>query len=202
MRAKTFWPHVVSTKVIHPRTPSSVCQASTQPIVSPIRCFYFSTSFPPDHQTFSILANLVEETNDLTGNVLPASLLVVHDTGGGGEDNVTELTGREQLDDPLLKVGETDVVAGGDDTGLVEATVELNDDLARAVVIDLLELADVAVLLHDLEELDDDLGAGSDQDLALAGLLGVVDVVEGIVENGSADHLGGVGLRFSSLSWS
>jgi hypothetical protein len=48
------------------------------------------------------------------------------------------------------------------------------------------------VTLHDLEELDDDLGAGSDQDLALAGLLGVVDAVEGIVEDGSADHLGSV----------
>lgn len=45
--------------------------------------------------------------------------------------------------------------------------------------------------LHDLKELDDDLGAGSDHDLTLAGLLGVVDAVEGIVENGSADHLDG-----------
>ena len=49
------------------------------------------------------------------------------------------------------------------------------------------------MLLHDLEELDDDLGAGPDEDLALAGLLGVVHAVESIVENGSADHLGGVG---------
>lgn len=47
------------------------------------------------------------------------------------------------------------------------------------------------VLLHDLEELDDDLGRRTDHDLALAGLLGVVDAVEGIVENGSADHLDG-----------
>lgn len=39
------------------------------------------------------------------------------------------------------------------------------------------------VALHNLEELDDDLGARSDQDLTLAGLLGVVDGVEGIVEN-------------------
>lgn len=54
------------------------------------------------------------------------------------------------------------------------------------------------VALHDLEELDNDLGAGSDQDLALAGLLGVVDGVEGIVENGSADHFGGIERRFSS----
>jgi hypothetical protein len=58
------------------------------------------------------------------------------------------------------------------------------------------------VTLHDLEELDDDLGARADQDLALAGLLGVVDVVEGIVENGSADHLGGIEKRFSSRNWS
>ena len=46
------------------------------------------------------------------------------------------------------------------------------------------------VALHDLEELDDDLGARSDQDLALAGLLGVVDAVERIVEDRSANHLG------------
>jgi hypothetical protein len=48
------------------------------------------------------------------------------------------------------------------------------------------------VLLHDLQELDDDLGGRSDQDLALAGLLGVVDALESIVEDGGADHLGGV----------
>lgn len=48
------------------------------------------------------------------------------------------------------------------------------------------------MLLHDLEELDDDLGGRADQDLALAGLLGVVDAVEGIVKDGSADHFGGV----------
>ena len=33
---------------------------------------------------------------------------------------------------------------GRDDTGLVDAAVELDDDLAVAVVVDLLELANVA----------------------------------------------------------
>ena len=48
------------------------------------------------------------------------------------------------------------------------------------------------------QELDDDLGAWADQDLALASLLGVVDGVERIVEDGSLDHGGGVGsVRFS-----
>jgi len=49
------------------------------------------------------------------------------------------------------------------------------------------------VLLHDLEELDNDLGGRADHDLALAGLLGVVEAVERIVEDGSADHFGGCG---------
>jgi hypothetical protein len=69
---------------------------------------------------------------------------VVHDTGGGGQDDETELTGRKELDDPLLDIAELDVVAGGDDTGLVDAAVELDDNLAVAVVINLLELANVA----------------------------------------------------------
>jgi len=76
--------------------------------------------------------------------VLPPGLLVVHDAGRGGEDDVAELTRGQQLDDPLLHIAELDVVAGGDDAGLVDAAVELDDDLAVAVVVDLLELADVA----------------------------------------------------------
>lgn len=106
---------------------------------------------------------LVEETENLASNVLPPGLLVVHDTGGGGEDDETELTRGKELDDPLLDVTELDVVTGRDDTGLVDlrtmlddarstmrssggtyAAVELDNNLAVAVVIDLLELANVA----------------------------------------------------------
>lgn len=76
--------------------------------------------------------------------MLSTGLLVVHDTSRGGEDDVAELTGRQQLDNPLLEVAETDVVAGGDDTSLVEAAVKLDNNLAGAVVVDLLELANVA----------------------------------------------------------
>jgi hypothetical protein len=89
------------------------------------------------------MTSLVEETKDLSGNVLPPGLLVIHDTGRGGEDDVAELTRREQLDNPLLEITELDVVAGRDNTGLVNATVELDNDLAVAVVVDLFELADV-----------------------------------------------------------
>lgn len=70
---------------------------------------------------------------------------MVHDAGRGGQDNVAELTGGQQLDNPLLELVEADVVARVDDTGLVEAAVELDNDLAGAVVVDLLELANVAL---------------------------------------------------------
>ena len=92
------------------------------------------------------LPSLVEEAENLASDVLPPGLLVVHDTGGGGHDDIAELTGREQLDDPLLEIRQTHVVAGGDDTALVQAAVQLNDYLARTVVVDDLELADVAYI--------------------------------------------------------
>ena len=68
---------------------------------------------------------------------------MVHDTSRGGQDNVTELTGRKELDNPLLHIAELDVVARGDDTSLVEAAVKLDNNLAVTVVVDLLELANV-----------------------------------------------------------
>lgn len=45
------------------------------------------------------------------------------------------------------------------------------------------------MLLHDAQELDDDLGRGSDEDLSLALALSVDDAVESIVEDGNANHL-------------
>jgi hypothetical protein len=52
------------------------------------------------------------------------------------------------------------------------------------------------VLLHDVQETDDDLGGRTDQDLALAGLLGVVDGVKRIVEDGGL-HVDGFFVRRS-----
>jgi hypothetical protein len=44
----------------------------------------------------------------------------------------------------LLTLVEGNVEAGRDDTGLVQAAVKLDDNLAATVVVDELELADVA----------------------------------------------------------
>lgn len=45
------------------------------------------------------------------------------------------------------------------------------------------------MLLHDHQELDDDLRARSNQNLSLSSFLGVVDGIERIVQNTGFDHL-------------
>ena len=76
--------------------------------------------------------------------MLATSFLVVHDTSGGGQNEVTELTRGEELGGPGLEVTELNGVAGVDNTTLVQTAVELDDDFAGAVVVNLLEFTDVA----------------------------------------------------------
>ena len=117
---------------------------------------------PSDPIKTFIAGHLVEETEDLARNVLATGLLVVHDTSRGGQNDVAELTRGQELGSPLLEVTELNGVAGVDDTALVqtinqlafscynngleenEPAVELDDDLAGAVVVNLLEFTDVA----------------------------------------------------------
>ncbi len=92
-------------------------------------------------------------------------LIVVEDSLGGGQHEVAELSGRQNVGGPTLEVVEGDVEAGRDDAALVDSSEELDDDLAGSMVVDYFELADVAALLHQLEELYQDLGAGTEQNL-------------------------------------
>ena len=45
---------------------------------------------------------------------------MVHDTSRGSEHDVSELTGWQQLDNPLLEFGQADVVTWGDNSSLIE----------------------------------------------------------------------------------
>ena len=75
--------------------------------------------------------------------MLPPGLFVVHDTGRGGQDNVTERSSWEQLRDDVFELPEGDVVSRRDATTLVDSAEELDDDLAGSVVIDDLEFTNV-----------------------------------------------------------
>ena len=107
----------------------------------------------------------VEETENLATDVLGTSLVVVHDALVGGEDDDAELTGGEDSVGEVLELLEGEVETGRDDTALVKTAVQVDDDLAIAGVVDDLELVDVAVSLHDLEELDEHLGDGAQDHL-------------------------------------
>ena len=137
----------------------------------------------------------VEESEDLSSNVAGSGFVVVHDTLVGGEDDVTELSGGEDGGVEVLELGEGEVESGGDDTALVESTVELDNDLSGTGIIDDLELVDVAMALHASEELNEHLGDGAEEDLSFTGFLSVADVLESIIEDGHLNHV-------VSLYWS
>lgn len=72
---------------------------------------------------------------------------MVHDTGRGGQDNETELTRGQQVVDPVFNRAELDVEAGGNDTALVQTTNELNNNLARSMVINDFEFTNVTLMI-------------------------------------------------------
>eukprot|EP00353_Schmidingerella_taraikaensis_P017671 CAMPEP_0185622594 /NCGR_PEP_ID=MMETSP0436-20130131/59315_1 /TAXON_ID=626734 ORGANISM="Favella taraikaensis, Strain Fe Narragansett Bay" /NCGR_SAMPLE_ID=MMETSP0436 /ASSEMBLY_ACC=CAM_ASM_000390 /LENGTH=163 /DNA_ID=CAMNT_0028264377 /DNA_START=143 /DNA_END=634 /DNA_ORIENTATION=- len=123
--------------------------------------------------------------------MLGASLVVVHDALVGGQDDDAELTGGEHGVAEVLELAELQIEAGRDDAALVEAAVQVDDDLAIAGVVDDLKLVNVAVSLHDTEELDEDLGDRSQDNLSFASLLGVAHVLQCVVHHGHLNHFGG-----------
>ena len=90
---------------------------------------------------------------------------MVEDTLVGGQNNITELSGGKDGVAEVLEVLQLEVESGRDDSALVESSVEVNNDLAGSGIIDDFEVVDVAVLLHASQELDDDLGNGSEENL-------------------------------------
>merc|ERR1719370_1608768 len=89
---------------------------------------------------------------------------------------------------PLLVISDADVESWGDDSDLVDSAGQVDDDLAAPVVVDNLELADVSVLHHDGQEADDDAGAGTEGDLALAALFSVIDTLQGVGQTVHQHH--------------
>ena len=109
--------------------------------------------------------NSVEETEDLSTDLVLSGGLVIHDTLVGGEDDVSELSGWENLINELLEILKFEVESWGDDTALVESSVKINDDLTVSLIINDLEFTDVSVGLHASEELDNNLGDWSKHNL-------------------------------------
>jgi len=110
-----------------------------------------------DNQVYKQQAwSLVDIAQDFSTNVLPARLLVIQDTRGSGQNDDAETTGWEEQVDPGLDLRYLDAEAWRNDASFVKTAVQLDDNLACSVIIDLFELANVTVSLHDAQEFDND----------------------------------------------
>lgn len=56
--------------------------------------------------------------------------MMVHDSISGGEDDVSELSRREDLVAPILNLIDWDIKSWGDDSALINSSKELDDNLA------------------------------------------------------------------------
>jgi hypothetical protein len=107
----------------------------------------------------------VEETEDFATDLFSTGLFVVHDTLIGGQDDEAELTGGENAVGEVFEILELEIETGGNDTTLVKTTVQVNNDLASASIVDDCEFVDVALLLHDAENFDEHLRDGVEDNL-------------------------------------
>ena len=65
-----------------------------------------------------------------------------------GQDNVTELTTGQQVDDPFLNFAVFDIEARADDTALVQAARQFNHNLVGSVIIDNFEFTNISCKLE------------------------------------------------------
>lgn len=63
---------------------------------------------------------------------------------GGRQDNVTELTTGQQVDDPFLNFAVFDIEARADDTALVHTARQFNDNLVGSVIVDNFEFTNIS----------------------------------------------------------
>merc|ERR1712224_29828 len=120
--------------------------------------------------------------------MLSPSFLVIHDASRSGQDNIPKLSRRKEIVCPLLNFVDLNVKSWGNDTTLVQPSVQIYNDLSSSVIVDNLELSNVSFLHHDCEEPDHDLAAGSQEHLSLAPLLCIVHATQSVGQRVHANH--------------
>merc|ERR1711911_476988 len=105
-----------------------------------------------------------EESEDFASDVFPPRLLVIHDPGRCRHHDETELSGGKEI------------------------RRQVHHNFACSVIIDAFKLADVSVLHHHRQKLDDDFGVGADENLSFATLLRIVNRLQGVGQNVHAHH--------------
>ena len=79
--------------------------------------------------------NLIKESKDFTTSLFATTFFVIHDSGRSSQDQVSELTGRQEVVDPGFDILLLDVESRRDDTSLVDSANQLNYNLSRSMII-------------------------------------------------------------------
>lgn len=66
--------------------------------------------------------HLEEEAQNLASQMFSSGLFMIHNTAGGGQNNIAKLTRGQQVVGPLFNVVDGNIEAGRDDTALIQAT--------------------------------------------------------------------------------
>jgi hypothetical protein len=130
----------------------------------------------------------IEETDDFASNVSFSALLMSEDTLGGGEDEMAELSGGENVVGPLFEIGKENIVSGRNDSAFIDSSDELDNNLLASVIVNDLKLTDVVVLLHDTEEFDKNLGDRLQENLLLSFSLSIDNSSKSIRQDVDLNH--------------
>merc|ERR1719153_989753 len=76
-----------------------------------------------------------EESKNLSTEMLPSCFLVVHDSSRCGQDNLSKLSGWEEVVCPLLDVSNHDIKPRRDDSTLVESPRKIHYNFARSMIV-------------------------------------------------------------------
>ena len=130
----------------------------------------------------------VEETNDFTTNMSASSFFMSIDSLVGWDNQMSELSRRENRIGPLFEVREGKIISWGNNSTFVNSSDQLNDYFFTTMVIDNFELSNVSTLLHKLQEFYNQTGDWSNQHLFLSFSFSVDDGTKTILENVYSDH--------------
>lgn len=79
---------------------------------------------------------LVEEPQDLASRLFATGLFVRHDPVRCGQNDVTKLTTRQKVDNPLFNFTIFNIKSGTDHTTFVQSARQFNNNLVGSVVVD------------------------------------------------------------------
>ena len=81
------------------------------------------------------LPSLKEESKNLSSQVFPPCLLVIHDAARGCQDHISKLSGGQEVVGPFLDISDGHIKPGRNDTTLVETASQIDNNLASTVII-------------------------------------------------------------------